>query len=153
MKKSSPVLGLVVIVWLLWGVLAFFLKAKEIDRDKVLVKEGVAVAARCVESRSIKGVKFRVSYYGQDAIDDYISLPLDFPCDDAFIESFKNNKIKISYYENRYLGFEVGGLVVRSMDESIEEANDKRMELGFTMFLAIVASFSLLMYGRHKKQR
>ena len=152
MNKISPAFVLVAIVWLLWGVLALFLEGKEVDGDKVLVKEGEVFAARCVESRSIKGVKFRASYYGQDAVDDYISLPLDFPCDDAFIESLKNNKIKISYYENRYLGFEIGGLVVRSLNESIDEANDKRMELGFTMFLAFVISFSLLMYGRRQKQ-
>lgn len=152
MKKSNWAFVFIVIVWLLWGWAALILEGKKVDKDKVSVKEGKVFAARCVESRSIKGAKLRVSYYGQPAIDDYISLPLDFSCDDAFLESLKNNKIKISYYENRYLGFEVGGLAIRSLDESIDEANDKRMELGFTMFLAIVASFSLLMYGRHQKQ-
>jgi len=151
MKKRKLVFSLIAFVWFIWVCLALFLKSQEIDKAEIFTKEGTAVAAHCVESRSVKGVKFRVVYSdSEEAVDDYISLPLGFPCDADFIERFKNNPLKISYYENRYLGFDIDGLAVRTVDESIDEMNDKGMVLTFTLFMAVVISFSLFMYGRNQ---
>jgi len=149
MSKRNLIFLLISLVWLGWASLAFFLMDQEVDREEISVKEGIAISAHCVESRSVKGVKFRVIYSGGEAADDYISLPLSFSCDEDFIKRFKNNQVKISYYENRYLGFEVGGLSVRTVDKSIDEINNKGVVLAFTLFMAFVISFSLIMYGRN----
>lgn len=150
MKKRKLNFLFIVLVWFVWVCLAIFLKSQKIDKAEIFFKEGTAVAAHCVESRSVKGVKFRVIYSDSEAVDDYISLPLGFPCDADFIEKFKNNPLKISYYKNRYLGFEIDSLVVRAVDESIDEINDKGMVLAFTLFMVVVISFSLFMYGHNE---
>ncbi len=126
------------------------MKFQEVDKAEISVKEGTAITAQCVESRSVRGVKFRVVYPSGEVVDDYISLPLGFSCDADFIERFDNNPLKISYYENRYLGFDIGSFTVREVDESIEEINDKGAVLAFTLFIALVITFSLSMYGRNR---
>jgi hypothetical protein len=150
MRKRNPIFLFIMLIWLLWVCLVLFLKFQEVDKTEIAVKEGTAIAAQCVESRSVKGVKFRVVYSSDEVVDDYISLPLGFSCDADFIERFDNNPLKISYYENRYLGFDIGGFTVREVDESIEEINDKGAVLAFTLFMALVITFSLFMYGRNR---
>ncbi|WP_299491914.1 hypothetical protein [uncultured Shewanella sp.] len=148
MRNNNLIFLFIALVWFCWGFLALFLKSQEIDETEISIKKGIAVGAQCVESRSIKGVKFRVIYSDHKVVDDYISLPLNFPCNKTFINKFNNNPVKIAYYENRYLGFSIDGLEIRTVEESIEKVNNKGGVLFFTLFMAFIISFSLFMYSR-----
>ena len=153
MKRKFSIV-LIAVIWTIWAFLAFFLKGHEIDRSEIAVKTGTAIAAHCVESRSGKGVKFKAHYFGEkSAVGDYIALPFNFPCDSNLIDRFNNKPITISFYKNHYLGFEVAGLSIRSVDESISEISSKGGGLLFSLFAAVIFSFSLFMYGRDRKNK
>jgi len=128
---------------------ALFLTSQEVDESRVSVKEGTAISARCISSRSVNGVKFRVEYSDGELVDDYISLPFGFSCDAEFVERFENKTLVISYYDNYYLGFEVDGLLVRAVGDAIDEVNDKKAVLIFTFVVALAITFPLYILGRN----
>lgn len=137
------------LVWVLWAIDTLFFINRVIDEKDVVVKEGVAISARCIKTRSVNGVEFKVQYTGSIAvIDDFIILPFPIDCDDGLLDKFKNKPIKISYYENHYLGVEVDGQSIRSTADSLGELKDKRGGISFTLFIAIITSFALFNAGK-----
>ena len=127
---------------------------KDIDVESITTKEGVVVAAHCVLSRTRSGVKFRTQYSSNKSMtEDYIILPSNIRCNEVFLANFIAEKIKISYYKNYYLEIIIGDKLIKSAKETINEINVKKDIVCFTLFLAIMASFSLFMFGYHSERR
>ncbi len=144
--KLKLYLFLIFVIWSLWLAFIFSIVGEKVNKDMIITKNGLALNAYCIKSRSILGINFKVNYDDENSIrDDYISLPIDTDCNKELLDKFKMKRIKILAYKNHYLGLVADGFTIKSVDHSIREYDSKNSVIYFTLFVAIIFSLALLM--------
>ena len=144
-------------IMLVWGVSAliiFDLLERNISEEMITSKKGFAYEAICISSRSTQSIKFRVDYSdGNGVIEDAFSLPITHVCDDSYTKLFKQKNVKVFYHDNLYLGLEVGGVMIQSVEQGMELFSSKGGAIFFTVFLALIISLALIAsYGKSERK-
>lgn len=142
---------LLISIWLLWASVSTFIYTKEdIKYSDVLSKSGIIIFAECYQARTEGGLSISVNYEELGILDDYISLPINFICDDDFARNLKNAEIQIDYYKNYNLGVKFNGEVIIETNEEIKRVNDKTSVLVFLFSVALVSNFVFYFKNKHK---
>lgn len=145
---------IILIVSLLWGSLAttvlINLNKPPISVDLLSNKKGLVRSALCVDSRSSQGIRFEVGYSGNDYVEDFIFLPNGLDCNSDLLDKFIGQIISISYYENYYLGIEIGDLIIRDELVEVRRVNNSRIDFSFEIFVILIISLSVLFYYRNR---
>ncbi|MET0116018.1 MAG: hypothetical protein ABW090_01205 [Sedimenticola sp.] len=141
----------VLIVWIV-GISALLLSNPPvIERADIQTKKGVVSGAKCVEGRSVWGVKFIASYDQGATSEDYFSLSSDALCTEELLEELRSSGVMIHYFGNRYLGIESGNMVIRSVEEELKRQDRSLGLVFFVLAICLIVSIAILFRGTKTK--
>ena len=149
--KSQTVAIVLIAIWT--AVVLVFLRAgSEVDRSKILLKRGQLVSAVCVDRPKRHLLEVRVKYDGQEApVRDAFSLDRNIRCTREFMGQIANGSVRVSYYENYYLGISIEGVQIKSEEREIQD-----IESGWAfkvLSLVIAGPISLVLLAHSLRNR
>ena len=136
-------------VLLVTGILtSFYLyKLDTVTQSDLNYKTGATSKPECIESRTVKGIRFTAKY-STETKNDFIQLPEAIPCNSELLAEFNDGNIEIYYNKNIYYGILLNGSMIRNTEQSIGEHNNKTSSIMFVLFLTAISIFAVYFKGK-----
>jgi hypothetical protein len=133
------------IAFALFGAVSISWGATGPEQDSVVIyKTGEILAAKCVDSRSLRGLDVLVEYLDGQVIREYFALPTGINCTESYVNSLEGATVNIMARENIYETIEIAGQLYRDLNNPSER---KRWETSGNMFPIIWGGFLFLLIG------
>jgi len=143
----------VVVTWAVFITFSIYHLTLKIDRNAIVWKHGLVIAAACEDTSTTSTITFTVQYNRmQNETREPIFLRPWEVCDEALLKQFLNKSIDISFYKDYYMDVVVGDVVLRTADEEIDALKNPVGTWIFMFLLPVFTTLGFLGWLRHARK-